>query len=65
MKKLDLETLKYTQRVFKLYSDHSTGCLGYKYLCKMIEELEEENKPKDIEIEQAEILMQELSEHRT
>ena len=65
MKKLDLETLKYIQKVFMVYSDHSTNCLGYNYLCETIKKLEEENKPKEVDLELVEILMQELSEHRT
>lgn len=40
--KLDLETLKYVKLAFDIHSDHSTMCNGYRSLCKMIEETEDE-----------------------
>lgn len=67
--KLDLETLKWIKFTFDICSDHSTMCLGYKNLCKRIEDLEniEINKKEkyDIALEDAEILMETLNEHRT
>lgn len=36
---LDLETLEYIKFHFGLYSDHSTKSHGYKWLCKLIDEV--------------------------
>jgi hypothetical protein len=36
--KLDLPTLKHVKFMFELHSDHSTGCHGYKSLCRLIEQ---------------------------
>ena len=67
--KLDLETLKWIKFTFDICSDHSTMCLGYKNLCKRIEELEfKEIKQKekyDKGLEDAELLIETLNEHRT
>lgn len=67
--KLDLETLKWIKFTFDICSDHSTMCLGYKNLCKRIEELEfKEIKQKekyDNALEDAELLIETLNEHRT
>lgn len=66
MGKLDLETLNHIKLEFGYYSDYSTSCLGYKYLCGKIKELESEKITiTDFDIEQAEILIEELNEHRT
>jgi hypothetical protein len=35
-----LDTLKEVKFNFQLYSDGSTSCLGYQWLCERIEELE-------------------------
>ena len=66
-RKLDLETLKYIKVHFDLFSDMSTKCMGYGFICSTIERIEEvkESKPTENDTELAEILMQELSEHRT
>ncbi len=41
---LDLETLKHVKFSFDIHSDHSTMCNGYRSLCRMIEEIEAEDK---------------------
>jgi hypothetical protein len=43
---LDLETLKQVKFTFKLQSDHSTNCNGYRLLCEMIK-VEEERKAQE------------------
>lgn len=67
--KLDLETLKWIKFTFDICSDHSTKCLGYNNLCKRIEDLEfKEIKQKekyDKALEDAELLIETLNEHRT
>lgn len=60
MKKgLDLETLKYIKVHFDLFSDLSTNCMGYKFLCDTIERIETPDETL------AEILIENLNEHRT
>ena len=49
-KDLDLETLKFVEFHFNLYSDMSSKCQGYDYLCRLIDQVKvatetfEENK---------------------
>lgn len=37
---IDLETLKYVQKMFRIHSDMSTKCNGYRSLCDLIEKME-------------------------
>lgn len=59
--KLDLYTLRYIKNRFIMFSDYSTNCLGYKSICSLIENIENEEKA----IENAEELIESLNEHRT
>jgi len=65
MDKLDLYTLKEVKQALDSYSDHSSTCLGYKYICGKIKELEVENETVFDFEDEAEVLIEVLNEHRT
>lgn len=67
--KLDLKTLKSIKFSFDICSDHSTLCLGYRNLCRKIEELEKletlKKQKEETAFDVAEELIENLNEHRT
>lgn len=40
IEKLDLRTLKHLKTVFDFYSDFSSQCLGYRFICQRINDME-------------------------
>ena len=69
MKELDLDTLKAIKFSFELFSDFSTQCLGYNYICNQINNIENKIKIQEQKQEnafqEAEELIEVLNEHRT
>lgn len=49
---LDLKTLKFIKDTFDIFSDHSSHCLGYKALCRIILEIESKEIKDNIKSEQ-------------
>jgi hypothetical protein len=45
-KDCDLDTLNYIKQRFDIFSDLSTTCQGYKSLCRLIKQLENNPRPK-------------------
>jgi hypothetical protein len=65
MEKLDLHTLKEIKKVLDSYNDNSSTCLGYKYICGKIKELDLEKENIFKFEEEAELLINISNEHQT
>ena len=48
MEKLDLETLKFVEQMFRFTNGNSCETLSYKRLCKLIDEVEKLNIKKNV-----------------